>query len=66
MCHNEATDIAPRTDITALFIFHKPDDPDKSVLILNVNPEVPAYVCAFDAQVSCKFERFYSGCTNQA
>jgi hypothetical protein len=40
----------PRTDIADLYVFQKPGDPSKSVLILNVNPKASA--SAFDPQAS--------------
>jgi hypothetical protein len=37
MHHNDAPGLDPRTDITDLYVFQKPGDPSKSILILNVN-----------------------------
>lgn len=37
----------PRADITDIYIFQKPGDPDKSVLILNVNPLAPTLADEF-------------------
>ena len=37
----------PEADITDLYIFQKPGDPDKSVLILNVNPLAPTLADEF-------------------
>lgn len=50
MHHNDSPDLDPRTDIADLYVFQKPDDPHKSILILNVNPKVSA--SAFDPQAS--------------
>jgi hypothetical protein len=52
MHHNDAPNLDPRTDITDLFVFQKPGDPSKSILILNVNPEAPTHADAFDPQAS--------------
>src|SRR6185369_16847593 len=52
MHHNDAPNLDPRTDITDLYIFQNPDDPTKSTLILNVNPEAPTRANAFDPQAS--------------
>ena len=37
----------PRTDITDVYAFQKPGDPDKSILILNVNPLAPTLAPSF-------------------
>ena len=50
MHHNDAPDLDPRTDIADLYVFQKPGDPSKSILILNVNPKARA--SAFDPQAS--------------
>ena len=50
MHHNDAPDLDPRTDIADLYVFQKPDDTAKSILILNVNPKASA--SAFDPQAS--------------
>lgn len=50
MHHNDTPDLDPRTDIADLYVFQKPGDPSKSILILNVNPEARA--SAFDPQAS--------------
>ncbi len=52
MHHNDAPNLDPRTDITDLYVFQKPGDPTKSILILNVNPEAPTHANAFDPQAS--------------
>jgi hypothetical protein len=52
MHHNDAPNLDPRTDITDLFVFQKPGDPTKSILILNVNPEAPTRARSFDTQAS--------------
>jgi hypothetical protein len=56
MHHNDAPDLDPRTDITDLYIFQKPGDPTKSILILDVNPEAPIHANAFDPQASYEFK----------
>ncbi len=38
----------PRTDITDIYAFQKPGDPNKSILIMNVNPLAPALATAFN------------------
>jgi hypothetical protein len=48
--HNDAPDLDSRTDIADLYVFQKPGDPSKSILILNVNPKASA--SAFDPQAS--------------
>ena len=40
----------PRTDITDVFAFLKPGDPNKSILILDVNPLAPLLAGAFNSQ----------------
>jgi hypothetical protein len=52
MHHNDTPNLDPRTDITDLYVFQKPGDPSKSILILNVNPEAPTRANAFDHQAS--------------
>jgi hypothetical protein len=42
----------PQVDITDLYVFQKPGDPAKSVLILNVNPFAPTRATTFDAEAS--------------
>ena len=54
MHHNDAPDLDPRTDIADLYVFQKPTDASKSILILNVNPEHRA--SAFDPQASYEFK----------
>src|SRR5688572_6476337 len=56
MHHNDAPNLDPRTDITDLYIFQKPGDPTKSILILDVNPEAPTHANAFDPQASYEFK----------
>ncbi len=52
MHHNDAPNLDPRTDITDLYVFQKPGDLSKSILILNVNPEAPTHANCFDSQAS--------------
>jgi hypothetical protein len=52
MHHNDAPNLDPRTDITDIYVFQKPGDISKSILILNVNPEAPTHANCFDPQAS--------------
>jgi hypothetical protein len=52
MHHNDAPNLDPRSDITDLYVFQKPGDPTRSILILNVNPEAPTRADIFDPAVS--------------
>ena len=45
-----------RHDITDLYIFQKPGDPAKSILILNVNPAAPTLAITFDPEASYEFK----------
>lgn len=54
MHHNDAPNLDPRTDIADLYVFKKPGDASKSILILTVNPEASAI--AFDPQASYEFK----------
>lgn len=45
----------PETDITDFYVFQKPADPAKSILILNVNPN-PTPESAFDPKASYEFK----------
>ncbi len=56
MHHNDAPNLDPRTDITDLFVFQNPQDPTRSILILNVNPEAPTRADTFDPQASYEFK----------
>jgi hypothetical protein len=42
-------DSNPKTDITDIYAFQKPGDPDKSILILNVNPLAPTLAAEFES-----------------
>ncbi|HEU5369698.1 MAG TPA: DUF4331 family protein [Ktedonobacterales bacterium] len=42
-------------NITDLYVFQKPGNPDKSILIMNVNPMPPRLSAAFDATASYDF-----------
>jgi hypothetical protein len=42
-------DSNPKTDITDIYIFQKPGDPDSSILILNVNPLAPTLANEFES-----------------
>lgn len=42
-------DSNPKTDITDIYAFQKPGDPDKSILVLNVNPLAPTLATAFES-----------------
>src|SRR5207248_356702 len=37
-----------RVDITDIYVFQKPNDPNKSILIMNVNPLAPTHADSFD------------------
>ena len=41
-------DSNPKTDITDIYAFQKPGDPDTSILILNVNPLAPTLANSFE------------------
>lgn len=56
MHHNDAPDLDPRTDIADLFVFRNPQDPTRSIFILNVNPEAPTRAEIFDPQASYEFK----------
>src|SRR5205085_8418052 len=42
-------DSNPKTDITDIYAFQKPGDPDTSILILNVNPLAPTLATEFES-----------------
>jgi len=42
-------DANPKTDITDVYVFQKPGDPHKSILILNVNPLAPTLANEFES-----------------
>ena len=52
MHHNDAPNLDPRTDVTDLFVFQNPQDPTRSTMILNVNPEAPTRADVFDPDAS--------------
>ena len=52
MHHNDAPNLDPRTDITDIYVFQKPGDITKTILMLNVNPEAPTHANCFDSQAS--------------
>jgi hypothetical protein len=56
MHHNDAPDLDPCTDITDLFVFQKPGDPTRSILIMNVYPDAPVRGAAFDTTASYEFK----------
>ncbi len=56
MHHNDTPDLDPRTDITDLYVFQKPGDPTKSILILDVNPEAPTRADRFDPEARYEFK----------
>src|SRR5437773_8749997 len=43
-------DANPKTDITDIYVFQKPGDPNKSILILNVNPLAPTLATEFESK----------------
>ena len=51
MHHNDAPNLAPATDITDLYAFQQPGDPERSVFIVNVYPDASARA-AFDPLAS--------------
>jgi hypothetical protein len=57
--HHSATEEAepahPNRNITDFYLFQKPDDPQKSLLIMNVNPTPPKLDAAFDPTASYEF-----------
>jgi hypothetical protein len=48
--HRDAPD--PRTDITDLYVFQAPGGGDRSVLVLNINPDASALESSFDPDAS--------------
>ncbi len=46
----------PQADITDLYLFQKPDDPARSILIMNVNPFASRRVSTFSSEVSYEFK----------
>lgn len=56
MHHNDAPDLDSRTDITDLFVFRKPGDGARSILIMNVYPEAPSQGACFDPEASYEFK----------
>jgi hypothetical protein len=46
----------PQADITDLYLFQKPDDPARSILIMNVNPFAPKRASTFSSEVSYEFK----------
>jgi hypothetical protein len=42
-------DSNPKTDITDIYVFQKPGDPDSSILVLNVNPLAPTLANEFES-----------------
>jgi len=48
--HRDAPD--PRTDSTDLYVFQAPGGADRSVLVMNINPDASALECSFDPAAS--------------
>src|SRR3989304_5899724 len=46
----------PQTDITDLYLFQKPGDPARSILIMNVNPFAPTRAGTFSSEASYEFK----------
>jgi hypothetical protein len=46
----------PQADITDLFLFQKPGDPARSILMMNVNPFAPTRSSTFSPEVSYEFK----------
>ena len=48
--HRDTPD--PRTDITDLYVFQAPGEDDRSVFVLNINPDASALQASFDPAAS--------------
>lgn len=48
--HRDAPD--PRTDSTDLYVFQAPGGGDRSMLVMNINPDASALECSFDPAAS--------------
>lgn len=46
----QSPNMDPRIDITDIYLFQKPENPNKSILILNVNPLAPTLANSFEAR----------------
>ncbi len=46
----------PKNDICDLYVFAKPDDPTRTILVLDVNPEAPKHAAVFDPQASYEWK----------
>jgi hypothetical protein len=42
-------------DITDLHVFRKPDDPTRTIFVMNVNPEAPTHATSFDPEARYEF-----------
>jgi hypothetical protein len=51
----QAADLHVNLNITDFYVFQKPDDPAKSILIMNVNPMPPRLSDSFDSTASYEF-----------
>jgi hypothetical protein len=51
MSHHRATP-EPATNITDLYVFQKPGDPTKTIIVLNVNPDAPNHAATFHPEAS--------------
>ncbi len=49
------TSMDPRSHITDLYVFQKPGDPDKTILIMNINPHSPMTADAVDPESVYEF-----------
>ena len=52
--HSTVSD--PQTDITDLFLFQKPGDSTRSILIMNINPFAPTRASTFSSDASYEFK----------
>jgi len=46
----------PQTDICDLYVFAKPGEPGKTILVLDINPEAPKHAAAFDPHASYEWK----------
>lgn len=56
MHHTDVDGLDDRADITDFYIFQKPNEPGKSILIMNVNFEAPAHADAFSEEASYEWK----------
>ena len=56
MHHTDVDHLDSRADITDFYVFQKPNEPDKSILITNVNFEAPTHADAFSEEASYEWK----------